>query len=424
MSNAFENTPWSNDRPAAGRGREAVRQNRDPAPARLDHAPRPAPLRPGASARFPNDGGEAEHRYMRRAARPMAAEPALQRAESIVTPRWLASTAILVAAGIGLVVFARPSIVGTGAPKGSVGEAQPSPPAAAQPTPTAEREAPAQPKLSIAPATPRQAGEATPLGVSVGDSRGGGLVVVSGLAEGATLSAGTQADDKSWWLSFAELRGARIAPPPKFSGAMDIAFELRLPDASVGERKTQRFEWLDGSAAATAQWEDPAAEDLAATLKRAQSLISTGDVAAARQALRQAAEPEAEAANVAEPAKKLAPAADDGAPPGQAEDAGAAKAEEAKAEPKPAKTASLADERYTAGCYVKIDGRVTFSGRCPIVWTKAPSVTFQLARKPVTLSRVHGRTWNMTWGGNAFATVYKRGSCWGSRRVYICERES
>ena len=48
-------------------------------------------------------------------------------------------------------------------------------------------------------------------------------------------------------------------------------------------------------------------------------------------------------------------------------------------------------------------------------------VTFALAEKPLTISHDHGRTWLATLGSGELGKVFKTGSCWGSKRAYICE---
>ncbi len=74
-----------------------------------------------------------------------------------------------------------------------------------------------------------------------------------------------------------------------------------------------------------------------------------------------------------------------------------------------------------ANCFVKVDGRVLISRSCQVSWTKQQRVTFQLAEKPLTISYDHGRTWLATLGSQELGKVYKTGSCWGSKRVYVCE---
>lgn len=78
-------------------------------------------------------------------------------------------------------------------------------------------------------------------------------------------------------------------------------------------------------------------------------------------------------------------------------------------------------DEYVAKCFVKVDGRVHANGSCRVLRTEGRKVTFELAGKPVTISFDHGRTWLATLGSRELGKVYRRGSCWASRQVYICE---
>ncbi len=75
----------------------------------------------------------------------------------------------------------------------------------------------------------------------------------------------------------------------------------------------------------------------------------------------------------------------------------------------------------TSNCLVKVDRRVLINRSCQVSWTKQQQVTFALGEKPLTISHDHGRTWLATLGSQELGKVYKRGSCWGSKRAYICE---
>ena len=97
--------------------------------------------------------------------------------------------------------------------------------------------------------------------------------------------------------------------------------------------------------------------------------------------------------------------------------------------PQPSKDSEVEKElkpshdEYIAKCFVKVDERVRVNGSCQVLRTKATGVTFKLAESPVTISYEHGRTWTATLGSRDLGKVYKRGLCWGSRRVYICEHD-
>jgi hypothetical protein len=152
------------------------------------------------------------------------------------------------------------------------------------------------PTLAANQAGARGTGETFPLGVSVRGPGDGAFLVVGGLANGATLSAGQPTADNSWRLSATDLSDVMIQPPRDFVGAMDVAIELRLADDILADRTSLRFEW---EAPALAQ-ATPKAYDLrqldpdeiAALIKRGDQLIASGDLAAARLVLQRAAEAE------------------------------------------------------------------------------------------------------------------------------------
>jgi hypothetical protein len=106
---------------------------------------------------------------------------------------------------------------------------------------TAYDQSPAKFLVNLAAAKP--AGEPAALGVSIRDLGDGGLVVVRGLANGATLSAGKRMNANDWWLSALDLETAVIKPPPHFVGVMDINVELRLSNTVLSDLRTLRFEW-------------------------------------------------------------------------------------------------------------------------------------------------------------------------------------
>jgi len=158
---------------------------------------------------------------------------------------------------------------------------------------SAERPSQPAPKLVAGQATPRGAGEALPLGVSIRGPGDGALLVIGGLANGATLSAGRPAGDNSWHVSAADLNDVMIEPPRGFVGAMDLVVELRLADDTLSDRRSLRFEW--GAAAPEAKPKaysvlqlDPG--EIATLVKRGDELMASGDLAAARLVLQRAAE--------------------------------------------------------------------------------------------------------------------------------------
>lgn len=89
-------------------------------------------------------------------------------------------------------------------------------------------------------------------------------------------------------------------------------------------------------------------------------------------------------------------------------------------EPRPEKPPRY--DEYLANCYVKIEGRIIISGRCQILRENEKSVTFELADQPLVLTFRARRTWTATWGDRDLGKVYKRGSCWGNKGFYACDR--
>lgn len=92
--------------------------------------------------------------------------------------------------------------------------------------------------------------------------------------------------------------------------------------------------------------------------------------------------------------------------------------------PEAAKSASASEagsDARTGKCYVRISGRVLAKGGCQISRT-AGAVSFQYSGQTLTLSLVKGKSWSATLGGKTIGTVYKSGSCWGSKNAYVCDR--
>src|ERR1700674_5522152 len=151
---------------------------------------------------------------------------------------------------------------------------------------TGQRPSRPAPTLAANQAGARGTGEAFPLGVSVRGPGDGALLVVGGLANGATLSAAQQQGDNSWRLSAADLGDVMIQPPRDFIGAMDLAIELRLADDTLADRTSLRFAWeapaLPQAAPKAYEVRQLDPDEIAALLKRGDRLIASGDLAAAR----------------------------------------------------------------------------------------------------------------------------------------------
>ena len=229
--------------------------------------------------------------------------------------RWVAnllrSPALLVPilAGVAFLFMGTPFDAGLSDSKNSASESSRAPSPAVHQTAANARNANLErATLVVDQPSPRPVGEAVPLGVSVRDSGKGCLVVVSGFANGTTLSAGGLMADNNWWLSAADLKQAMIRPPQHFVGAMNVTVELRLADTTLQDRRTLHFKWVDAgpavasdaapasaSALAAAKPTDNgihslAADEITAILKRGGDLIASGDIAAARMVLLPAAQ--------------------------------------------------------------------------------------------------------------------------------------
>jgi hypothetical protein len=143
------------------------------------------------------------------------------------------------------------------------------------------------PQLVVAAATVGQSGDAFPLGLTLSGAGSRAVVIITGLADGATLSSGQSAGPGSWRLTASDLDGTVIQPPQGFSGTMEVLAELRLADGSVAERRPLRFERA-APAARPARRIDPG--ELAALNKRGEDYIAARDLASARLVLQRAAE--------------------------------------------------------------------------------------------------------------------------------------
>jgi hypothetical protein len=291
----------------------------------------------------------------------------------------------------------------------------------ARPAALTENEArltqPAAVELSIAPVTPAPRNEPIPLVISAQSLNDGGLVIVSGLPQGATLSAGKATGD-NWWLSSADLQDLKVLPAADFVGAMEVAIELRLPDAHSVARKTVRLEWIDANPA-QANESDGASSSPATAPSFAASAqtVKNGEIGAdpmGRRALRPGADFTGPALAPAERAEQAQPVAEERPVSNPRSDAASQVAE---AEPK---AANESQGGRVANCFAKIDGKVVTNGRCKVLEGQQ-GVSFETADGLLSMRHNHGRVWGMTWDGRDFGKVFKRDSCWGSDRVYVCE---
>ncbi len=99
------------------------------------------------------------------------------------------------------------------------------------------------PQLSLGQEGPRTSGEAFPLGASLTGAAEGASVVIDGLANGSTVTAGQSLGANKWRIPVSDLRNALVQPPRGYAGRMDVVLELRLADDMPVDRKSLRLEW-------------------------------------------------------------------------------------------------------------------------------------------------------------------------------------
>jgi TPR repeat protein len=145
--------------------------------------------------------------------------------------------------------------------------------------------------VTVGTVPPQQADEAAQLTISAADAGANAAVVITGLAPGATMSAGKEVAPNTWRLSMDDLPGAAVIPPRGFVGIMDLTVELRLPDGGAGDRKSVLVEWLGRTIAPVkpVQRQHDSTE-IAQMVKKGQDLMANGDVSSARLMYLRAAE--------------------------------------------------------------------------------------------------------------------------------------
>jgi hypothetical protein len=165
------------------------------------------------------------------------------------------------------------------------------------------------------------ANEAAPIGIRVSGKTAGLAVEIIGLPRGTAISSGRPLGAGAWRIPAADISNAMIHPPRGFTGAINLAVELRLADDTIVGRGSLHLEWtakaasgqnesaggmvlLDtapNGAAATPATTDanaihgaaPAQRDhepIERVIRRSQDLMSAGDVGAARTLLQGAAD--------------------------------------------------------------------------------------------------------------------------------------
>ena len=82
-----------------------------------------------------------------------------------------------------------------------------------------------------------------PLGVVLSNSTGGETLVLNGLVEGTSLSAGTALSTTRWSVPGQDLDKTFISAPNDFNGIMQVAVTLYSSTQDVLETKEVRLEW-------------------------------------------------------------------------------------------------------------------------------------------------------------------------------------
>jgi hypothetical protein len=191
-------------------------------------------------------------------------------------------------------------------------------------------------------------GELLGLGVSVNQPNPGATVTVKGLADGAKLSEGARKSARDWQVRAEDVADTKVMPPTDFAGDMNLSVELRDGDGAAQVTSSLQLTWkpaarvteavalsvaaapvvvpaaptpavtapppvvpaqpaspaalvqapeVVASTTPTADTPSPSptpaeltAMEIAASIRRAQELLATGDVKAARALLQHAAE--------------------------------------------------------------------------------------------------------------------------------------
>jgi TPR repeat protein len=139
-------------------------------------------------------------------------------------------------------------------------------------------------QLTVRAVTLQQADEAARLTVSAADAGANAAVVISGLAPGSVLSAGTQVGPNTWRLAVEALTGAAITPPRGFIGTMDLTLQLYLADNTVVDRKGLQLGWSGKSVVvpAKSQPRQHSAAEIALMMKSGAALLANGDISGAQ----------------------------------------------------------------------------------------------------------------------------------------------
>lgn len=148
------------------------------------------------------------------------------------------------------------------------------------------------------------------LALDVENGRQNESLMLNGLAQGTTLSAGMAASPFSWRLPFDKLRGLSLFAPMDFVGVMNTTVDLFGADRRLLDSRAMQLKWIarepkpapaaptlataGGTIAvakpATAAIEPVDADEAAMLMQRGRDFLSTGDISAARVMFRRLAD--------------------------------------------------------------------------------------------------------------------------------------
>jgi hypothetical protein len=155
------------------------------------------------------------------------------------------------------------------------------------------------------------------LAVSIEHGRDDESLLLGGLAQGTTLSAGTSTSPSSWRLPYDKLQGLYLYAPKDFVGVMNTAVNLVGPDKRLLDSRTMQLKWIarqralgaqPALATATASAEATTGDHLGAAklttpgiepidpgeaeilMQKGRDFLGNGDISAARVAFRRLAD--------------------------------------------------------------------------------------------------------------------------------------
>jgi len=87
-------------------------------------------------------------------------------------------------------------------------------------------------------------GEPVLLGLALQGRAGGGVVIITGLVPGMSLSSGSAVGDNAWEVPVTYLADTWIGPPENFVGVVKLIAELHLSDPTIVQRQSIDVEWI------------------------------------------------------------------------------------------------------------------------------------------------------------------------------------